>query len=94
MPEKPKLTRRKRPSEADIQKVVNKGGSSIKSEVVEKNEDQPKSVQLRLYPDQIEAIDEVRAFRTGSKKVSRHAWIVEAIEEKVAREKEEFEEEA
>ena len=48
----------------------------------------PMLVQLRLYPDLVEEIDAVRK-ATGKRHrpSSRHAWIVSAIEEKLARHK-------
>ena len=46
-------------------------------------------VQLRLYPDLVEEIDATRLANKGkgkrSRPPSRHAWIVSAIEEKLAR---------
>ncbi|MCB0214120.1 MAG: hypothetical protein KDJ52_32580 [Anaerolineae bacterium] len=85
-----KLTRKQREtvSEAEVNKVLNKGGKSILKNRTDT--DEPKKVQLRIYQDQIEEIDLVRGYRTGSRKVSRHAWIIEAIEEKLEREREEF----
>lgn len=50
--------------------------------------DIPKSVQLRLYQATLDEIDELRQRQArGRRPASRHAWIVEAIEEKLKRER-------
>lgn len=48
----------------------------------------PKNVQLRLYQTTLDEIDELRQRKAkGRRPTSRHAWIVEAIEEKLKRER-------
>lgn len=86
-----KIQRKKRDevSEAEVLKILNQGGKSIQANRVE-TVDVPKRIQLRLYPNQIADIDDLRAMRRGSNKVSRHAWIVEAIEEKMKRERDTY----
>lgn len=50
--------------------------------------DIPKNVQLRLYRATLDEIDELRQRQAkGRRPASRHAWIVEAIEEKLKRER-------
>ena len=80
-----------RPSEQDVISLINKGGSVAKASNPPSGSTdvKPMLVQLRLYPDLVEVIDVARK-KTASKKYrppSRHAWIVSAIEEKLARDK-------
>jgi hypothetical protein len=76
------------PNEQDVLNLIRKGGSVAKpADTSERDAVKPMLVQLRLYPDMIEEIDAVRNSSSGKKRrpPSRHAWIVEAIEEKLAR---------
>ena len=71
--------------EADIQAIINRGGSVSSSvpkqePVVEKK----MRLQLRLLPRQVELIDSL--IDRGVFRKSRHSWILEAIEEKIQRE--------
>jgi hypothetical protein len=79
-----------RAAEQEVMNLIHKGGSVPKSAgISERDAAKPMLVQLRLYPDLVEEIDGVRKNRAGKKRrpPSRHAWIVEAIEEKLARER-------
>ena len=75
--------------ESAIKAIIHRGGSTTKHDTPEVVE--PKRVQLRLYPEIIEDIDaqvkEIRRTRRKPK-FSRHKWLEEAIEEKLARETE------
>jgi hypothetical protein len=78
-------------SELDVVALINKGGSVAKASTPPSAgvDLKPMLVQLRFYPDLVEEIDAVRK-ATGGKRhrpPSRHAWIVSAIEEKLARDK-------
>lgn len=80
-----------RPNEVDVLNLIHKGGSIAKTTTPQTGSEaiKPMLVQLRLYPDLVEEIDAVRK-QTGGKRhrsPSRHAWIVTAIEEKLARDK-------
>ena len=81
----------KPPNEQDVFNLINKGGSVAKASAPKAAPDnvKPMLVQLRLYPDLVEEIDAVRRAAGGNGKrhpsPSRHAWIVSAIEEKLAR---------
>ena len=79
------------PSEQDVISLINKGGSVAKPSAVKTATDdiKPMLVQLRLYPDLVAEIDAVRKSSGGKRhrSPSRHAWIVTAIEEKLARDK-------
>ena len=78
------------PNEQEVLNLIRKGGSVAKpAGTSERDATKPMLVQLRLYPDLIEAIDDVRKNAAGKKRrpPSRHAWIIEAIEEKLARER-------
>ena len=80
--------KRRVPSEAQIEAVINKGG---KPTAGADTEPRVKHFNIRLTDDILTAIDEVRAKRPrkpGSPKlgVSTHDWIVEGILEKLKRE--------
>lgn len=82
---------KQQPDEEEVRKLILKGGSvaegpsAVDSAAVIK----PMLVQLRLYPDLVQEIDGVRKDTGGRRQraPSRHAWIVKAIEEKLARDK-------
>lgn len=72
------------PDEAKIQDVIRRGGSVARDQQEDNYEDELKNVQLRLYQSMIAEIDERRSKIKRGKRPSRHAWIVAAIEEKLA----------
>jgi hypothetical protein len=79
-----------RANEQEVLSLIHKGGSVPKpADASERDAAKPMLVQLRLYPGMVEEIDGVRKNMAGKKRrpPSRHAWIVEAIEEKLARER-------
>jgi hypothetical protein len=79
---------RNQQDEAAIQAVIHKGGSVV-SEAINTEQVTLKNLQLRLYIDQIEAIDQILRKKQGQsrrRRQSRHSWLVEAIEEKIERE--------
>jgi hypothetical protein len=72
-----------------IANLINKGGTSgdDTSAKVDTLEDETiKRVQLRVANSKLTEIDKVRKKRPG--KLSRHTWIMEAIEEKLQRDTE------
>ncbi len=77
------------PSKVDeeaVKAVISRGGTAPSLD--SKREPQLKLVQLRLYSEIIERIDaEVMKIRVArcKPKFSRHKWLEEAIEEKLAR---------
>lgn len=78
------------PDERRVQEVILKGGSvaADRKVVAHPITDPQKNVQLRLYQSILEEIDTLRAEKAGGRRPqSRHAWIVAAIEEKLARER-------
>ncbi|MCF2491481.1 hypothetical protein [Dyadobacter sp. CY347] len=84
-PRKPKVT------EADIEAVINKGGSTIK-EASPADPEKAKHINVRLTGQIISEIDRHRLKRPrkpGSPKpgISIHDWIVEAVLEKLNIEK-------
>jgi hypothetical protein len=91
-PQKPPVAQpAERPNEQEVISLINKGGS-VANPSAPKNapgDGKPMLVQLRLYPDLVEEIDAVRKAGSGKRHrpPSRHAWIVTAIEEKLARDK-------
>jgi hypothetical protein len=79
---------RNQQDEAAIQAVIHKGGS-VASEAINTEQVTLKNLQLQLYIDQIEAIDQILRKKQGQsrrRRQSRHSWLVEAIEEKIERE--------
>lgn len=91
-PQKPvtAVAPKQEPDEQTVRKLINKGGSVADlSRPDDADSLKPMLVQLRLYPDMVEEIDAVRKNSGGRKHraPSRHAWIVQAIEEKLAKEK-------
>ena len=78
------------PDEETVRKLINKGGSVAHVEhSVTAVREKPMLVQLRLYPEMVQEIDAVRG-QTRQKRwrsSSRHEWIIQAIEEKLVRER-------
>jgi hypothetical protein len=73
-------------SDEEIEKIINKGGSTggEPKAPVKKKKKGTSYVQLRLPADLLDSIDEIREGRVG---MSRHAWILEAIQEKILKDK-------
>lgn len=72
-----------------IAKLINKGGTSgddAPAKVDTLEDETVKRVQLRVANSKLAEIDKVRKKRPG--KLSRHTWIMEAIEEKLQRDME------
>ena len=66
----------------DIDAVINRGGASAASQ--EENQEKERIFNLRVPESLVAKVDSLRKRRTG--KISRNTWILEAIEDKVARE--------
>lgn len=81
--EKSKVT----PNDAKVKEIIDRGGSVLSDRQGEAYEDEQRNVQLRLYQSVIAEIDERRKRVKRGKKPSRHSWIVDAIEEKLKRER-------
>ena len=85
----PKLTAKpmkKIKEEKSIDDFIGAGGGIPKEEGVSQ-EGKTKRMQLRLLEGTVTNIDELIIQRGGGQKtISRHAWIVEAIQEKLKRE--------
>lgn len=83
---------RKKPTEAEIEAVINKGGSStVKAVKPAENDDTVKFFNLRLTAGvlkRIATLREKRPRKLASPKlgISTHDWILEAIDEKMQRE--------
>lgn len=73
--------------DAKIKEIIDRGGSVLSDRREEVYEDTQKNLQLRLYQSMISEIDERRKKVKRGKKPSRHSWIVDAIEEKLERER-------
>lgn len=84
--------KRKMPTEAEIDAVINKGGKPTIDVTDHELDDTPKHVNTRLNKGILRQIDALRATRPrkpGSPKlgISQHDWIVEAILEKLERDR-------
>lgn len=73
--------------DAKVKEVIDRGGSVFSDRHEEGYEDEQRNVQLRLYQSMIAEIDERRKRVKRGKKPSRHSWILDAIEEKLERER-------
>lgn len=88
--------RRKPATEAEIEAVINKGGSTTKkTDKPVDDENTVKFFNLRLTAGVLKAIEELRAKRPrklASPKlgISTHDWMLEAIAEKMERERKKY----
>lgn len=75
--------------EQEVLDVIQRGGSVQADRATPAMlTDQQKSVQLRLYQSILNEIDDLRKRSArGRRPVSRHAWILQAIEEKLEMER-------
>lgn len=83
-----KLSKTESESKPSVEDLIMKGGSSgdAAEEEILSDEEDLKRVQLRVPPSKLNQIDKMVKKRPG--KLSRHTWIMEAIEEKLLNEKE------
>lgn len=72
--------------EEKIVQFIEKGGSVADKNVPLNVKDDPKTYQLRLKPSLVKKIDS--SLKTRQVKTPRHSWFLEAIYEKLGREKE------
>jgi hypothetical protein len=72
------LKDRSKIDERKIDSIIHKGGS-----VAEKQEEMPQNVQLRVLPSLLSQIDAIRNRERKEIRQSRHAWIMEAILDKL-----------
>ena len=70
--------------EANIQALIEKGGSVARKEEEKKNLDKPQLIQIRIDRDFLNRID--AALHQRKVKIPRHTWILEALYEKFERE--------
>lgn len=70
--------------EDKIEELILKGGSSGKENNLQEKADVVRKVQLRISTSKLNEIDQLLKKRVGN--VSRHTWIMEAIEEKLGKE--------
>lgn len=70
-------------SEKEVLDLINKGGTVAKKETKQKDKS---FLQIRMKPEIIEEIDKLIGRRIIG--ISRHAWFMEAIEEKMKKERE------
>ena len=65
-------------TEREIEAIIQKGGRTAVSEI-----EQPQNVQMRLLPSLLLRIDAIRERKPKGIRQSRHAWIMEAILDKL-----------
>lgn len=97
MPVTPPPKPSKKPTEADIEAMINKGGAIAQLQTYNEPDDAIKHVNTRLTAGVIRQIDAMRSKRPrkmGSPKVgiSLRDWIAEAVLEKLEREKRKYKE--
>ena len=85
-----KITQNEKPptqlvDEKRIEALIEKGGSSTKVKKSIEAEDNLKPVLVRLFESQISDIEETINKLPKRQKLSRHAFIIQAIEEKIQR---------
>jgi hypothetical protein len=77
--------------EETVRKLINKGGSIADAARPKEADGKVKlmNVQLRVMPTLLEEIDAVRKARSSKRRKtpSRHEWMLEALEEKLERER-------
>ncbi|MGH8549655.1 MAG: hypothetical protein ACRERU_13850 [Methylococcales bacterium] len=74
------------PDEAKVQALINKGGSVAATEPEPEAEPEFSSVLLRLPVDMLQEID-ASVKRRRPVRISRQAWIIEALHERLKAEK-------
>lgn len=72
--------------ERKIEALIDKGGSSVAHTRATDN-DEKQQVRLITYTSQLREIEEVLIQMPKRGRPSRHAWILQAIDEKIQREK-------
>ena len=75
--------------EKKIEALIGKGGSSTLARVpkIIEDDDAIKTVLVRTYESQVQEIDQLLAQLPKRQRPSRNAYIVEAIEERIKRDK-------
>ena len=74
--------------EKKIEALIEKGGSStqaVKKTQAQAQDDDLKPVLIRIFQSQLNEIEETISKLPKRQKLSRHAWIIQAIEEKIDR---------
>lgn len=72
-------------STVSLEALILKGGTSGTDKIESENADKVIKVQLRVPLVKLKQIDEIVAKRPGN--LARHTWIMEAIEEKLKRDR-------
>lgn len=87
---------KKKVSEQQIEAVVNKGGkTTVESKSESADPNSTKSIKLIMTVDEMEKIKELRdkrPARSRSRKISIsvHDWVIEAVQEKIERERRKY----
>jgi hypothetical protein len=75
----------KQPDEATVQQLINKGGSVASTPKPERAEAELSPVLLRIPSDMLAKID-AAVRRRRPVRISRQAWIIETLQERLTRE--------
>jgi hypothetical protein len=74
----------KPPDEATVQQLINKGGSVATAAKPERGEAELSPVLLRIPSDMLAKID-AAVLRRRPVRISRQAWIIESLQERLTR---------
>ena len=83
-------------NEAAVRKIIEAGGKPmpVQDSTVSANDIKPKNINIKFLPSEGDTIDQLRAARPKirNKKItiSLHDWFIEAMQEKIEREKKAF----
>lgn len=88
--------KKKAPSEQEIDAIINKGGkTTVESKEETADPNSTKSIKLIMTVDEMETIKKLRDKRdrpSRSRKItiSVHDWVIEAVQEKIERERKKY----
>lgn len=74
-------------NEKQIDALIGQGGSSVASDKKASNDDEKLQVRIITYKSQMHEIEEIISQMPKRGRPSRHAWILQAIDEKLERAK-------
>ena len=92
---KPASTANKVLGEKDVASLINQGGSIPKTAIEPEEpkpspkKPKPSSILVRINPETVSEVDFVRAQRIGN--ITRNTWMLEAVNEKLERERKQAE---
>lgn len=87
---------KKRVSEQQIEAIINKGGkTTVESKETNADPNSTKSIKLIMTVDEMETIKQLRDKRPAKSRsrkitISVHDWVIEAVQEKIERERRKY----